>query len=159
VSGCGSEATFTDGPASIGPETPSAAEDPGTAERPDASEEPGGQDEDVEATGPSKAELKAYVGSAQKQMKATYGDMFDKTYSSMRIEPDYPHGIEYVYVYKRPVDAPRVVDYLETTVPLLKKVVRTQVAPELERLGIAEPTVTWTYRNSDETLIWKRTMR
>lgn len=159
VSGCGGDATFTDTPAPIGTPTSSKAEDQDTSAEPNASDDPGGQDEDAEAAGPSKSELKAYVSSAQKQIKATYGDMFDKTYSSMRIEPEYPNGIEYVYVYKRQVDVSRAADYLQTTVPVLKKVVQTQVAPELERLGIAEPTVTWTYRNPDGTLIWQRTMR
>ncbi|GAB3763298.1 hypothetical protein GCM10027600_08620 [Nocardioides ginsengisegetis] len=77
-----------------------------------------------------------------------------KIYASIRVKPVYPDGIEFVYVYREPVDASRVAHYLDTQVPLLKATFRTQIAPEMKRNGWTTPSATWTYDNPDGTVVW-----
>lgn len=107
---------------------------------------------------PSNTDLDAYVAAAQRGMKSAVGVSIKKLYSSMRIEPVYPNGIKYVYVFKNQIDVSQGRKYLETQMPVFKATFRTQVAPEMKRLGFAHPSATWTYMNPDGSLIWTRTM-
>ena len=104
-----------------------------------------------------KAVLDAYVANAKQGMKAAFGGSFKKVYSSIDIQPVYPDGIKYVYVFKNTVDPTVGAKYIDHTVPVLKTTFRTQVAPEMKKLGIAHPTVTWRYVNPDGSLVWTRT--
>jgi hypothetical protein len=107
---------------------------------------------------PSKADLDAYVATVQRGMKSSIGSSVKKVYSSIRTEPVYPSGIKYVYVFKNQVDVSKGAQYLDTQLPLLKAAFRTQVAPEMKRVGFAHPSATWTYVNPDGTLIWTHTV-
>jgi hypothetical protein len=71
----------------------------------------------------------------------------------------YSSGIGYVYTYKNHVDPAQGATYFSKQVPILKATFRTQVAPELKRLGFAHPSVTWTYVTPDCSLIWTHTVR
>jgi hypothetical protein len=104
-----------------------------------------------------KAVLDAYVAKAKQGMKAAFGGSFKKIYSSIDIQPVYPDGIKYVYVFKNTVDPTLGAKYIDHTAPVLKTTFRTQVAPEMRKLGIAHPTVTWRYVNPDGSLVWTRT--
>jgi hypothetical protein len=114
---------------------------------------------DNDSSRPSTAKLDAYVGAAERGMKGAVGPSVRRIYSSMRILPVYSSGIKYVYTYKNHVDATRGAAALDKQVPLLKATYRTQVAAELKRLGFAHPSVTWTFLNSDGSLIWTHTVR
>lgn len=81
-----------------------------------------------------------------------------QVYSSIRIRPVYPSGIEYVYSFKSAVRASRGAKYLDSQVPVLKAIFRTQVGPELRRLGFVHPSATWTYVNPDGSRVWTHTM-
>jgi hypothetical protein len=102
----------------------------------------------------SKADLDAYVSAAQRSMRPMLPANFKKIFSSIRVKPVYPDGIEYAYVYRAPVDASQTARYLDTQLPLLKAVFRTQIAPEMKRYGWANPSATWTYSNPDGALVW-----
>lgn len=140
----------------------------GGAETPAASEQttmsgskaaPAKKDKKVGATdqAPSKAELKAYAARAERQVTSAFGS-FNGMYSEIRIDPVYPNGIEFVYVLSEFVEvSAATTNYLNTTVPVLRTAFRTQVAPEMEALGVARPKVTYTYLNPDDSLIWTRT--
>ena len=110
------------------------------------------------ASAPSRADLDTFAATAERGLKSALGPSIKKVYSSIRIEPVYPSGIKYVYVFKKQVRVSKVAKYLDTQVPLLKAAFRTQVAPEMKRLGFAHPSATWSYLNHDGSPIWSRTM-
>jgi hypothetical protein len=105
----------------------------------------------------SKDTLDSYVASANRGLKAAFGSSLKKVYSSIDIQPVYPDGIRYVYVFKNTVDPTVGAKYIDHTVPVLKSTFSTQVAPEMKKLGIAHPTVTWRYVNPDGSVVWTRT--
>ena len=76
----------------------------------------------------------------------------------MDIEPVYPNGIEYVYVFRDAVDVARASKALKDQASVLRSSYRSQILPEMEGLGFEDPTVTWTYRNPDGTTIWTLTV-
>ncbi|GAB3785338.1 hypothetical protein [Nocardioides ungokensis] len=79
-------------------------------------------------------------------------------FTSIRINPVYPSGIEFVYVYKVRVDVAATSDYLDTQLPLLKATFRTLVEPEVTKFGLQHPSAAWTYKNPDGTLVWGHTV-
>ena len=91
-------------------------------------------------------------------MKSSLGASIKNVYSSIRVEPVYSSGINYVYVFRNRVGVSNGIKYLDSQVPLLKAAFRTQVAPEMKRLGFAHPSATWTYVNPDGSLVWTHTM-
>ena len=46
---------------------------------------------------------------------------------------------------------------LDKQAPTLRTQARTVVFPEMESLGFASPSVTYTYRNPDGSVVWTRT--
>ena len=111
---------------------------------------------DAASRAPSKADLNAYIAKARRQVKAAFGS-FNGMYSEVRINPVYPNGMQFVYVYSEFVDVSGGAEYLDTSAPILRKTFVTLIAPEMERIGFARPKATWTYLNPDESLIWTRT--
>ncbi|MGF9762171.1 hypothetical protein AAII07_44040 [Microvirga sp. 0TCS3.31] len=103
------------------------------------------------------AELDAYVDAAEKALRQMFGDSFKKIYSELNIVPVYPNGIEYDYTFRAAVDPAVALVQLDTQAPTLRTQTRTVVVPEMERLGFADPTVTYTYRNPDGSVVWTRT--
>ena len=103
------------------------------------------------------AELDAYVAAAEKALRQMFGDSFKKIYSELNIVPVYPNGIEYDYTFRAAVDPALALPQLDTQAPTLRTQARTVVVPEMERLGFADPTVTYTYRNPDGSVVWTRT--
>jgi hypothetical protein len=106
---------------------------------------------------PSKADLDAYVSAGRRGLKSMLGPSLKKVYSTIQVEPVYPSGIKYVYVFRNQVDVAQAAKQLKTQAPVLKAAFHTQVASEMKRLGFAHPSATWTYMNSDGSLIWTRT--
>ncbi|WP_370614014.1 hypothetical protein [Mumia sp. Pv 4-285] len=143
LSGCGSATDATTQPDER-PDDPSAS---ATAEKVEG---------DDSSDGLSRSEVDAFAAAAQRQIDSQFGS-FNGMYSEIRIEPIYPNGIEYVYVYSKLLDADRVEEQLDTSVAVLQASFDTQVAPEMKRAGFTSPTATWTYLNSDESVIWTRT--
>jgi hypothetical protein len=83
---------------------------------------------------------------------------FGGVYSKVRVDPVYPSGIEYVYVFSEAVDASGV-ERIDSFRPVLRAAFFSQVAPELEAAGFPHPSATWTYRNPDRSLVWTHTFR
>ena len=105
----------------------------------------------------TNAELDAYVAAAEKALRQMFGDSFKKIYSELNIVPVYPNGIEYDYTFRVAVDPALAPARLDTQAPTLRTQARTVVVPEMERMGFADPTVTYTYRNPDGSVVWTRT--
>jgi hypothetical protein len=105
----------------------------------------------------SHAELDAYVAAAETALRQMFGDSFKKIYSEMDIVPVHPNGIEYDYTFRAAVDPALALPQLDNQAPTLRTQARTVVVPEMERLGFADPTVTYTYRNPDGSVVWTRT--
>jgi len=116
------------------------------------------QAEPVDAGGLSRREVDTYVAAARKQLPGLWSPQFRKMFSSIRINPVYPRGIEFVYVYKVPVDVAVASNYMDTQLPLLKAAFQTQIEPEMTSFGFQHPSAAWTYRNPDGTLVWSRTV-
>ena len=154
ISGCGAS---TSGAGSDDAE----AEDPAAATtRPDDKDDQGGTGDKSGKGGeaPSRADLDAYVTAGERAMESMLGPGLKKLYESVDIEPVYPDGIEYVYVFKKEVDAVRGSTALKKQTPVLRASSRTQIVPEMKRLGFDDPSVTWTYRNPDGSTIWTLTV-
>lgn len=79
-----------------------------------------------------------------------------KVYSSMRIEPVYPDGVEYIYVFRNERDVEQARKYFKTQVPVMSTTFNNRIAPEFNRLGFADPSATWTPKNPDGSTIWSR---
>ena len=114
--------------------------------------------EDTEADAPSREDLDAYVAAGERSLDSILGPSLKKLYSSVDIEPVYPNGIEYVYVFRDAVDVARASKALKDQASVLRSSYRSQILPEMEGLGFEDPTVTWTYRNPDGTTIWTLTV-
>ena len=105
----------------------------------------------------TNADLDAYVASAEKALREMFGGTFRKIYSEIDIVPVYPNGIEYDYTFRAAVDPALAGPQLDRQAPTLRTQARTVVVPEMESMGFASPTVTYTYRNPDGAVVWTRT--
>lgn len=105
----------------------------------------------------TNADLDAYVASAEKALREMFGGTFRKIYSEIDIVPVYPNGIEYDYTFRAAVDPALAGPQLDRQAPTLRTQARTVVVPEMESMGFASPTVTYTYRNPDGSVVWTRT--
>lgn len=104
------------------------------------------------------ADLDAYVASAEKTMRQMFGGAaFEKLYSEIDIVPVYPSGIEYDYTFRRAVDPTLAEPELDRQTSTLRAQSRAVVIPEMEKVGFADPTVTFTYRNPGGAVVWTRT--
>ena len=83
--------------------------------------------------------------------------MFDELYSEIGIVPVYPNGIEYDYTFRAAVDPATAKRQLALQAPTLRTQARTVIIPEMEQQGFADPTVAFTYRNPDGSVVWSRT--
>ncbi|TGN63648.1 hypothetical protein EXE59_06550 [Nocardioides eburneiflavus] len=104
----------------------------------------------------TNADLDAYVASAEKALREMFGGTFRKIYSEIDIVPVYPNGIAYDYTFRAAVDPALARPQLDRQAPTLRTQARTVVVPEMERMGFASPTVTYTYRNPDGSVVWTR---
>ena len=143
--GCGDKASTdeTSSPASTPASTPpSSSASPTESESPsDASESP-------------KDKLAAYAELTEKQVEETYGD-FNGLYDDIRVEPLRPGGLEFVYVFAKPVDRDKAVPALRKQRRLLRVAFEDQIVPEMRKNGFDSPRVRWTYLNPDGSEIWR----
>lgn len=139
LGGCGDEPTDTE--AATGQSEPSTS----SSSRPSAKSSP-------------TRDLAEYVDQVERVSKSMFGGSMKKIYSSFRVEPDPPAGLEYIYVFKRPVDIPRARQALASQLPVLRASFRTQVAPEMTKQGFEDPTATWTYLNPDGSEVYSHTV-
>ena len=132
-----------------------------TASSPSESDSPTEALSPTEATddgsSPSKADLDAFVAQGRQALKSMMSDSMRQTYSSIKIKPDYPSGITYVYVFRKAVDPGTAKSQLDKSASILEETFKKSVGPALESQGFAEPTVTWTYQNPDGTVVWSKT--
>lgn len=109
--------------------------------------------------GSSKADLDAFVAQGRQALKSMMTKEMSKTFSSIKIKPDYPSGITYVYVFRKAVDPDTAAKQLDSSAAMLKGTFTQTVGPALESQGFANPSATWTYANPDGTVIWSKTYR
>ncbi len=113
--------------------------------------------ESSEGSGSSKADLDAFVEQGRQALKSMMTSSMRRTFSSIKIKPDYPSGITYIYVFRKAVPKDAAATQLDSTSSALEKTFTQTVAPALESQGFARPQVTWTYQNPDGTVIWSKT--
>jgi hypothetical protein len=102
-------------------------------------------------------DLDKFAAQVERASKSMLGGSLKKLYSSFRIEPDPPSGLEYIYVFKQPVDVARARQAMKAQLPVLRASFRTQIAPGMKRHGFKDPTATWTYLNPDGSEVFSRT--
>jgi hypothetical protein len=115
--------------------------------------------ETSEGSGSSKADLDAFVEQGRQALKSMMTSSMRRTFSSIKIQPDYPSGITYIYVFRKAVPEDAAATQLDSTSSALKKTFTQTVGPALESQGFADPQVTWTYKNPDGTVIWSKKFR
>jgi hypothetical protein len=115
--------------------------------------------DDSTGGGSSKADLDAFVAQGRQALKSMMTKEMTKTFSSIKIEPDYPSGITYVYVFRNAVDPDAAAKQLKSSATMLKGTFTQTVGPALESQGFANPSATWTYENPDGTVLWSKTYR
>lgn len=104
----------------------------------------------------TNADLDAYVAAGEKYLDEMFGGSFEKLYSEIDVVPVYPNGVEYDYTFRTAVDPAGAKTHLDGQAPTLRTQARTVVIPEMERMGFAGPSVTYTYRNPDGSVVWTR---
>ena len=124
-----------------------------TAEQSETSESSSSTPSMESSTNP---DLDAYVEQAEQVSRSMLGDSIKKLYKEFRIEPDPPSGIEYVYVFKKPVDVDQARQGMQSQVSVLRASFRSQIAPEMEQRGFEDPTATWTYLNPDGSEVFSQ---
>ena len=114
------------------------------------------ESEPASSDSPSKADpdLDAYAAAAERALQSMLPANYKEIYSSVRVQPVYPDGIEYVYTYREPVDAAQAAVQIDSQLPLLKAAFRTQIVPEMRQHGWANPSARWSYLNPDGTVVW-----
>lgn len=106
--------------------------------------------------GDSNAVLDAFIAAERAtipQIMESMGDLYD----AVEINPAYPNGVEYAYVYREPLDAVAAAGYFDGMLDTLQTMCDTAVFPAMERAGISNPSITYTYRNPDGSEIWSHT--
>ena len=109
--------------------------------------------------GSSKADLDAFVAQGRQALKSMMTEQMRSTFSSIKITPDYPSGVTYVYVFRKAVDPDGAAKQLDSSAATLKGIFTRTVGPALEAQGFANPSATWTYENPDGSVVWSRTYR
>ena len=147
---CGDKTSTDDAssPASTPASTPaSSSESPSESPSETRSESPSESDSPQD-------KLAAYAELTEKQVEETYGD-FNGLYDDIRVEPLRPGGLEFVYVFAKPVDKAKAVPALRKQRRLLRLAFEDQIVPEMTKNGFAKPRVRWTYLNPDGSEIWR----
>lgn len=129
-----------------------------TSQSPSISDSPSEstETESPDSSGPSNADLDAFVAQGRQALKSMMSADLKKTYSSIKIQPDYPSGITYVYVFRKSLDPDLAAKSLDKSASILQQTFKSSVGPALEAQGFENPTVTWTYLNPDGTTLWSK---
>ena len=100
----------------------------------------------------SSGALQAYVDAVRPQLEG----MTDPTYESTEIHAVGEDTLEYVYTFAEPQDVALMAEGFESMSGMLEAGA-DMVIPEMERNGVVNAKVTYTYLNPDGSLIWSRT--
>ncbi|SNS46449.1 hypothetical protein SAMN06309944_0370 [Micrococcales bacterium KH10] len=106
--------------------------------------------------GESSDVLDSYIATVQEQSK----DMLDSMggiYSDIEIRAVHPSTMEYVYTYAQQVPTAESRDGLMQQSDSLQGICDSAVYSEMERFGISDPSVKFTYLNADSSDIWSYT--
>lgn len=105
------------------------------------------------------AALEAYVEANRAEVEALVNDpAYSDTYSVITIEAFAPDTVQYIYVYKEPVDMDVAVANFDSNFDTFNNAARDQLIPDMIANGIAiGPKVSWVYFQPDLTLIWTGT--
>jgi hypothetical protein len=116
----------------------------------------GGVAEDAART-PAQMDLDTYARRAQRLAKSQFAG-FRNFYSSMRVFPVPPDEIEIVYVLRKRARATAAGE-MDSWAPTLQTMFDTKIADEMRsQVGIEHPSVTWTYKNPDRSVVWSHTV-
>ena len=100
--------------------------------------------------------LENYVAAAQSQLPQLL-EAFDGMYAEIAIDYEYSETIVYDYLYARQVDRKAARKHFKASVAQIQSACDSQVFPDMERAGIANPKARYTYFNADGSRIWSRT--
>ena len=100
--------------------------------------------------------LENYVAAAQSQLPQLL-EAFDGMYAEIAIDYEYSETIVYDYLYARQVDPKAARKHFKASVAQIQSACDSQVFPDMERAGIANPKARYTYFNADGSRIWSRT--
>lgn len=139
-----SDSSDTRTPAPSAPES-TVAQAPSTAE---AEPEVTGEDTSVA--------LDAFVADQQAYIPAIL-ETNPGMYSGATITAIHPGTVEFGYTYAETLDPTAAAAGLETMIPTLQTLCDTQVFGTMQAAGITEPSVVYTYLNTDGSLIWTHT--
>lgn len=139
-------------------QTSAPEEEPQAKPKPKPKAKPKPKPEPEVGSTATNADLDAYVAAGEKALDEMFGDAFEKIYSEIDIVPVYPNGIAYDYTFRVAVDPAAAAPQMDAQEATLRTQARTVVIPEMKRQGFANPTVTYTYRNPDGSVVWSRTV-
>jgi hypothetical protein len=115
--------------------------------------EDGGEQDAVTA---QEEALDAYVKAAQPQI-AKAMEAYDGTYADFSFTAIPPSTVEYSYTFAEPVDPNAAVETFDSSVATLQATVDSVIIPEMERAGITDPKVVYTYYDADGSELWTKT--
>jgi hypothetical protein len=136
---------------------PQAQDSTSETPSPTVSDSPSPTEAESSDSGPSNSDLDAFVAQGRTALKSMMTSSMRKTFSSIKIKPDYPSGVTYVYVFRQAVDPDTASKQLDSSASFLKQTFKKSVGPSLESQGFNHPTATWTYLNPDGTVLWSQT--
>ena len=145
-----------------GNDEPAAAPSTSDSPSPSVSDSPSPSEETTDessGSGSTKADLDAFVAQGRLALRSMMTKDMRRTFSSIKIRPDYPSGITYVYVFRKAVDPDTAAEQLDSSASMLEGTFTQSVGPALEGQGFANPHATWTYQNPDGTVIWSKTFK
>lgn len=105
------------------------------------------------------AALEAYVEASRPEVEGLINDpAYSDVYSVITIEAFGADTVQFIYVYKEPVDVDTAVANFEASYDTFNNAVRDQLIPEMVANGITvAPKVSWVYFQPDLEVIWTGT--
>ncbi len=108
------------------------------------------------STASEDAVLEAYVAAVQAAMDKQGDAAWRDTYSKVTVRSGGAGSgtVEYRYTYAKKVNKAAAKKYLAAQAATLQGVCDSSVFPEMERAGISDPKVRYTYLNANGSKIW-----
>lgn len=117
----------------------------------------GTRDSAAQADDASHQALDAYVDAERATIPAYLAESPD-LYTDVSIEPEYPSGIVFTYVYAEALDQGAAAKYFDNLRDTMQDLCDNQVFPAMEKAGVTgDLSVTYTYANPDGTQLWTGT--
>lgn len=109
-------------------------------------------------TSASAKALETYVAAAQAQIPSLM-ESFGDTYTAFTITADAPSTIVYEYTFTNKVNKASATKQLDGMNGTYQSTLDSQVFPDMEKAGIADPKARYTYLNPDGQTVWSHTFQ